>query len=135
MTPTTALPAAFRRVQLELAREPGRPLGDPSHGFVFIAPLDEDGALVPELWKSWRQACRVVRFHPDGEEHVGHLVRLPGGSWSFRYDVRGEDDGDPARRFGDARFVPGAYVSIEEDDGLHTFKVVSIQPVARVAAG
>ncbi len=30
-------------------------------------------------------------FAPDETDEKGHLVRKPGGSWAFRYDITGDD--------------------------------------------
>jgi hypothetical protein len=54
----TSLPSTFRRIRLELAREPGHPSGDTAHGYDFLAPLDRDGRIEAELWKNNREACR-----------------------------------------------------------------------------
>jgi hypothetical protein len=122
-----ALPHSFRRIRLELARERGHPDGSSRHGYTFVAPLDADGRIDAEEWKRHRDACRVVRFRPEEDDEIGHLVRKPGGSWAFHYDVQGEDDDEAGYRFSDERFVIGEYVSVREDDGMHTFTVTSVQ--------
>ena len=45
--PRTAadFPREFRRILLELAREPGHPAGDHGYGYVFVAPLDAEDVL------------------------------------------------------------------------------------------
>jgi hypothetical protein len=120
------LPRAFRRIRLELARETGHPAGSRKYGYVFVAPLDASGRLDPTLWKEHRDECRVVRFRPDDED-VGHLVHRPGGAWAFRYDVNGDEGDEAGFRFFDERFEPGEYVSIKEDNAVHTFRVSSVE--------
>lgn len=122
------LPRAFRRIRLELAREPGHPVGSRRHGYVFVAPLDETGRIDAKLWRQHRDECRVVRFRPDDED-IGHLVHKPGNAWGFHYDVDGDEPDESGYRFGDERFVVGEYVSIEEDRTMHTFKVSSVEHV------
>jgi hypothetical protein len=124
------LPRSFRRIHLELAREKGYPAGSRQIGYNIIAPLDSEGRIDAELWRRHRAACSVVRFRPDEDRDIGHLVHRPGGSWAFHYDIQGDEDDEVGYRFQDERFVPGEYVSISEDDGLHTFRVVSVEPLS-----
>jgi hypothetical protein len=128
MRGAAGLPVAFQRIRLELAREPGFPAGSRRHGYVFVAPFDPDGRIDAQLWKMHRADCRVVRFRPSDED-IGHLVHRPGGSWAFHYDIDGDEEDERGYRFGDERFVVGEYVSIEEAGKMHTFRVVSVQPV------
>lgn len=128
MTATHAklLPAQLRRVRLELAREPGHPLGSADDGYDLIAPLHADGSLDPAMWKVHKAECRVVRFRPEEDHKIGHLVRRPGGSWAFRY---GDVADEAGRHFDGERFSPGDYVSVRGDLGEHTFRVISVGPV------
>jgi hypothetical protein len=48
----TSLPAQFRQIRIELAREPGHPEGDAGVAYVIIAPLDADDRIDPTLWRS-----------------------------------------------------------------------------------
>jgi len=41
----TSLPAQFRQVRIELAREPGHPEGDASVAYFIIAPLNADDRI------------------------------------------------------------------------------------------
>lgn len=127
---TLDLPANFRSIRLELAREPRHPEGDPHIGYTVIAPLEKDGRLDIETARAHKEACRVVRFHAAREHEEGYLRRRPGGSWAFHYDFDdgGEDD-DPAYRLGEHRFVYGEYVTIQEDEGEHTYRVTSVEPL------
>ena len=125
----SALPHNFRRIRLELAREPGHPEGSNKHGYTFLAPLDAHSRIDAETYKHHRDACRVVRFRPGEINEIGHLVRKPGGSWAFHYDVQGEDDDEAGYRFSDEQFTLGEYVSVREDDVMHTYQVTSVEPV------
>jgi hypothetical protein len=125
------LPHAFKRIRLNLARSPEFPAGSTHHGYEFVAPLDSNGHIDVNLWRRHRNYCRVRRFWNGSEEQVGRLVHKPGGAeharWVFDYDPTGSDDDEAGFRFGTHAFVPGEYVSIQDDaDELHTFKVVSV---------
>lgn len=122
----TQLPHGFRQIRMELAREKGHPDGARNFGYSFVAPLNNDGRIDAAEWTKHRDSCRVVKFRPDEKDEVGHLVRRPGGSWAFRYDISGTDDDEAGYRFGDERFEVGEYVSVHEDDEMHTFRVVSV---------
>jgi len=123
---------ALKSVRLELARDHDYPQGSTRCGYEFTAPLDENGRLAPEVWRKHRVDCRVTRFWDGSKPEYGHLIRKPGGSWAFHYDVFGdEDDDETGYRFGDERFVPGEYVSIREhDDKMRTFKVIAVRETA-----
>lgn len=123
------LPHGFRKVRMELAREKGHPEGARGIGYSFVAPFTDAGHIDPEAWAKHRDHCRVVKFHTDAPDEVGHLVRRPGGSWAFRYDISGTDDDEAGYRFADERFEVGEYVSVREEDEIHTFRVVSVEQV------
>lgn len=133
MPQMSKLPRAFRKIRLELAREKGHPAGSSGYGYTLVAPLSADRGIDAELWKSHRDACRVVRFRPTGDDEVGHLVRRSGGSaggtWTFHYDIRGVASDDAGYHFQDEHFEVGEYVSIREDNTMHTYRVVSVEPV------
>ncbi|MFZ1815700.1 MAG: hypothetical protein WBO55_08400 [Rhizobiaceae bacterium] len=118
----------LRRIRLELARDHDYPAGNPSCGYDFVAPLDDDGHMIGDAWKANRSACVVTRFWEGQKPEIGHLIRKPGGKWAFHYDVFGdEDDDETGYRFSSERFVVGEYVSIlEHDDKMRTFRVVSV---------
>lgn len=122
---STDLPPAFRRIDLELAREPAHPAGDPLQRYVVLAPLDGDNRLDAKAWREYRQACRVVR-RMDGKTSVGHLVHGPGGQWTFHYDADGADRDELVFHLKDERLVPGEYISIVRGDGPHPFRVTTI---------
>ena len=116
------LPAQFRQIRIELAREAGHPEGDTGYAYVIIAPLDADDRIDPKLWREHREACRVARLRPNHEDEHGHLVHR-GGGWAFHYaDVPDE----VGFHFADERFVADEYVSINEGGKMHTYRVVSV---------
>lgn len=121
---------ALRKIRLNLARTKEHPQGSARHGYEFTAPLDETGHIDAAIWKKEREHCRVRRFWGNEEDELGHLIHRPGGSWAFHYDIEGQDDDEAGYRFGAHAFLPGEYVSIKDEDGdLHTFQVVTVQPV------
>lgn len=120
----------LKKIRLELARNPEFPEGNPSIGYEFVAPLSDSGKIDVEQWQANRSRCRVVHFNRDAEEEIGHLVRRPGGSWGFHYDIHGGPEVDDAGyRFGEHNFNVGEYVSLrEEDDELRTYRVARVTP-------
>jgi hypothetical protein len=121
----------LKKIRLELARDREFPNGSRQHGYEFVAPLDEQGHIDAEQWREHRDRCRVRRFWQGEDDEVGHVVRRPGGSWAFHYDIHGDsDDDESGYRFASHAFQPGEYVSIkEQDEELRTFRVVSVNPV------
>jgi hypothetical protein len=118
------------KIRLELARVPDFPEGAPDIGYEFAAPLTQDGHIDASQWHKQRDHCRVVRFRRGEDDDVGHLIRKPGGSWAFHYDVHsdGEDD-ESGYRFADHIFRVGEYVSIREDDELLPYQVKRVTDV------
>ena len=121
-----SLPPHFRKIRLELAREPGHPEGDHGVAYTILAPLDSESRIDAKLWKQHREACRIARLRPDLEEQWGHLLHRPGGAWAFHYDNAANLPDDTGYHFADERFVTGEYVSINEDGKMHTYRVVSV---------
>lgn len=119
------------KIRLELARDHDFPEGSGARGYEFTAPLDHEGHIDHDAWKKSRDRCRVLRFWEGKDDEVGHLIRKPGGSWAFHYDLLGDPDDDEAGyRFGQHLFRRGEYVSIKEhDDVMRTFRVVIVQPL------
>lgn len=129
----TTLPHTFKRIRLNLARNKEFPEGSSQHGYEFVAPLDAKGHIDVQLWRQHRDNCRVRRFWAGEEDETGFVVHKPGGPdharWVFDYDVTAETDDESGYRFGSHAFMPGEYVSIrDEDDEMHTFRVVSVEP-------
>lgn len=121
---------SLRKIRLHLARNKAHPDGSARHGYEFVAPLGPDAHIDAEVWRATRALCRVRRFWGNEEIDLGHLVRRPGGSWAFRYDIAGDEDDEAGFRFGEHPFVVGEYVSIRDDDGdVNTFQVASVGPL------
>jgi len=129
----TTLPHQLKRIRLNLARSKEFPQGSPRHGYEFVAPLDANDHIDPELWGKYREHCRVRRFWAGEEDEIGRLVHKPGGPehgrWIFDYeDIAGDED-ESGYRFGSHAFRMGDYVSIRDENGeLHTFQVASVEP-------
>jgi hypothetical protein len=117
------------RIRLELARDKDAPEGSSRRGYVFIAPLDDDGRLDPARWDEIRHRCVVTRFWDGETTELGYLVHHEDDEWVFDYDPEDEDDEEPGYRFGLHAFRPGEYVSIREHDGvMRTFRVADVAP-------
>lgn len=117
------------RIELELAREPGHPEGDPNHTYRLHLPLTDDGHVIQSGTRDMPDLCRVVRKRPGEDAVGGRILRGPGGRWLFDYSDASTLDDEVGFRLSEERFVPGEYVSIREDDGkMHVFRIVSVQP-------
>lgn len=125
----TSLPSTFRRIRLELARSADHPEGSNEIGYVIAAPLNAGDRIDAAGWKANRDACRVTRLRPGGDDIRGHLVHRPGGSWAFHYDVAGSAPDEAGFHFQDEAFRPGEYVSLREADAIHTYLVASVTPL------
>ncbi|MGA7325904.1 MAG: hypothetical protein WBX25_15815 [Rhodomicrobium sp.] len=117
------------KIRLELARNHEFPEGSTRHGYEFVTPLNQHRYLDAMLWKEHRERCRVRRFWGDEDDERGHLVRKPGGSWAFHYDIHGDNAGDESGyRLNSHKFVAGEYVSVREnDDVLRTFRIARVE--------
>jgi hypothetical protein len=116
----------LKTVRLELARTPDHPLGDPSHAYIFRAPIDSHGQLEKSRWEATRAYCTVKRIESGTEAEHGLLIAKKNGQWAFSYQPGDEDD-ESLFRFGTHRLVPGEYLSITEHDGVQrTFKVTAV---------
>ncbi|MCA0424618.1 MAG: hypothetical protein LCH61_15090 [Proteobacteria bacterium] len=118
----------LKRITIHLARTKAFPNGSFDHGYTFVAPLDSQGHIDADAWHDNREACTVTRFWGGEEEDLGHLVRRPGGSWAFHYDVAGDEDDEAGYRFGAHVFREREYVSLKDQDGdLQPFIVASVE--------
>lgn len=126
MVKVTDLTANFRHVRLLRARDKAHPTGEPSEGYDLLVPLDVNGALHLDDWKTHRAFCRVRRFARGGEERVGRLERTSEGQWYFDYED-GEDDDEIGFRLGEEQFTPGEYVSVWHDDVMRTYQVQQVE--------
>ena len=130
----------LKTIRLNLARDHDFPSGSDAHGYVLVAPLDDDGRIDAEQWRKHREQCRVRRFWAGEDEEVGHLVHTRGRKWAFHYDIHGDiDDDEAGYRFDTHKFKPGEYVSILEHDGhMRTFRVANVEtldtPTANAAS-
>jgi hypothetical protein len=122
----TSLPPQFRRIRIELAREPGHPEGSTDVAYVIVVPLDADDRIDAKLWREHRDACRVARLRPDQPDGHGHLVHRTGGGWAFHYEAGAHVSDEVGFHFTDERFVPGEYLSLNEGGKMHTYRVVSV---------
>jgi hypothetical protein len=118
--------AHLKKIRLELARTDGFPSGSSDHGYEFMAPLDRDGSLAADLWRTEKERCTVTRFWNGEPDRVGHL-RHVGHGWRFDYDAQSTADDEPFFKLDRHKLTPGSYVSITETDGVQRpFKVVSV---------
>jgi hypothetical protein len=121
--------STLSHIELELAREPGHPLGDRNHSYHLYLPLTEEGRIDGKAWHKNPAAFRVRRRRPNEEDARGRIVHGPGGRWTFDYLDETDGDNEIGFRFGEERFVTGEYVSIREDDGkTHVFQVIAVRP-------
>jgi hypothetical protein len=122
---------SLSKIRIEMARSHDFPEGSALHGYEFVAPLDKTGHIDAKSWQRHRSQCRVKRFWEGVPDEIGHLVRKPGGSWAFHYDIHGDvDDDETGYRFGDHAFTAGEYISIREhDEDMNTFRIVSVTPI------
>jgi hypothetical protein len=121
-----SLPAQFRQIRITLAREPGHPEGATDVAYVIVAPLDADDHIDAKLWHEHRDACRIARLRPGEDDRHGHLVHRQGGGWAFHYATAEKMPDEVGFHFANERFVAGEYVSINEADKMHTYRVESV---------
>ena len=120
----------LHKIRMELARTKEHPEGARDVGYEFTAPLAPDGRIDSVEFHHVKDKCRVLRFRPDHDDDIGHLVRKPGGSWAFHYDIHNDaEDDESGYRFGDHTFRLAEYVSVREDDELVPYRIVSVLPV------
>jgi hypothetical protein len=119
---------SLMRIRLEMARTPEFPQGSAEHGYEFHAPLTRDGHIDAQEWKTWKDACQVIRYWGDEPEQHG-LLRHVGRGWRFDYDASDEEDDEPFFKLDRHALLPGNYVSVTEHDGVQRpFRVVSVTP-------
>ncbi|MEQ9506227.1 MAG: hypothetical protein RLO80_08130 [Hyphomonas sp.] len=120
----------LRRITLQLARNPGRPAGDPGQGYFIVAPLNDLDQLDIDAWRQNPKASRVVRFHPDPAEKADGWLTHRGQNWFLHYDEEAEGGDESVFRLGAHKFREGEYVTITDDDGdAQTYKVTDVSPV------
>lgn len=120
----------LKHVRLELARSKAFPAGSPKHGYDLLVPLDATGHIDIEGWRSHRNECRVRRFWDGESDRIGLLKHKAGGSehatWTFDYDDSRLDDDEAGYRFSAHRFEPGEYLTLREQAGEHTFRIIAV---------
>lgn len=120
----------LQRITLQLARNPGSPVGDAEQGYTVIAPLDGAGHLDAETWRAHRSDCRVHKFHPDEAEEADGWLGHRGQNWFFHYEEEAQAEDETAFRFGAHEFREGEYVTIiHPGRDPQTYKVTDISPV------
>jgi hypothetical protein len=118
-------------VRLELARTPEFPEGSPDHAYEFAAPLSADGHIDATAWKEVQDRCEVTRFWGGETVQTGKLRHTRGG-WRFDYDATDDRDDEPFFKLDRHALIPGAYVSITEQDGVQRpFRVASVVPARK----
>lgn len=121
--------AEFHHIRLEMAREPGRPAGDPGEGYDLVAPLDAEGRLDAAAWSTDPERCYARRFSDDETAARGRLRHEAGNRWIVDLEP-GDGEDAVGFRFGEERFVPGEYVSLTLPDGeQHTYVVAARRPL------
>jgi hypothetical protein len=119
----------LKRVVLELARTDGFPDGSHERGYVFVAPLTDDGFIDADAWKRERGVCEVRRFWADEPIKKG-LLRHVGQGWIFDYVPGETSDDEPIFKANKHKFEEGNYVTVREQDGHEMpFRVVSVNSV------
>ncbi len=120
----------LKRIIMRLARNPGYPDGDMHQGYTIVAPLDKDGHLQIDEWRDNKQACTVLRFHPDPDEKADGWLTHRGSHWYFRYDEEEEGPDEPAHRLADHVFQQGEYMTVRHhgDEAL-TYVISDVSPV------
>lgn len=117
---------SLKVIKLELARNPGTPLGGSEHAYVFRAPIDAQGYVDRHEWDSAKLLCTVRRIEKGEVVEAGLLTLNKRWQWVFSY-APGDEDDETIFRLGSHRFLPGEYVAITEHDGVQrTFKVTSV---------
>lgn len=111
-------------VRLELAREPGHPLGDAATGYDLVVPLDANGRIDPHAYRQNRNQCIVRKFDRDGNSTTGLLRHGPGGRWEFDYDDNAPFADEWGIHLSDESFVLGEYISVRGPaKHTHTYRV------------
>ena len=88
----------------------------------------QSGKIDVNEFHTLKTKCRVRRFRKDEDDDIGHLIRKPGGSWAFHYDIRSDaEDDESGYRFGDHVFKLGEYCSVREEDALIPYQVKHIE--------
>jgi hypothetical protein len=120
-----ALPARFRLIHLDLAREAGHPEGSSRDGYVLVLPLDENGRIDERLVQTHSDACCVGRILEGEPGPRGTVRHGAGGRWTFDFG----DEVELPFKLSEQCFRPGEYLSLRREDQEHTYRVVALQPI------
>lgn len=116
----------LKTIRLELARNTEFPEGSARHGYEFVAPLNADGHLDADEWRSHKSACTVRRFWAGEDDEHGRLVHL-GQGWRFHYEDDDPDDDEPLFKLDRHILVENEYVTVTEHDGVaRPFRIVRV---------
>lgn len=117
----------LKKITLELARTQNYPQGSSECGYEILAPLDAQGHLDTEIWKTRKENCTVRRFWKNEDDQRGHLVHHRGNHWAIEYENDNVNE-EPIFRFNKHVFAEGEYITItEHDETQMPFKIVSIK--------
>ena len=121
----TSLPKNFRKVIVVLAREPGHPDGAADDRYTLVVPLAADGHVSSDDVRTHAEVCRVISER-EGDRLIGHLNQDEGGVWRTVFDIEGDAPDETWFRLADERLETGEYISLDRDNGQHTFKIIAV---------
>ncbi|MFD1106370.1 hypothetical protein [Sphingobium olei] len=102
-------------IRLELARTEDFPNGSAARSYVLRLPLQPDGLINEQEYRSHPELATARRFWPNEPDRRGYLVRTSEG-WVLSY-APGEEDDERIFRL-DARVIrSGSYLTLTEPDG------------------
>ncbi|MBB3971379.1 hypothetical protein [Hansschlegelia beijingensis] len=121
----------MKRVLLHLVHGGGQLHPSRRHGYDIVAPLDEDGRLNTDLWRSHWAYCRVIRFWGDSPSMAGMLRYRPAAleeeGWFLDFDPNSKDDDQFGYRLDIRKFMPGGYLSLHDrHDDVCKFQIVNV---------
>lgn len=119
------------QIVLHLARNPdaGVAEGDPTHGYVLVAPLTRQGLLDDNAWRDHKLDC-TVRAFAAGVVRDGKLARR-GRNWFFDYERSETNDDEPVFKLEQHAFVIGEYVTVtDQSDMPLVYRVDSVRTLA-----
>lgn len=120
---------SLHHVRLTLARNENFPNGSLDHGYDLVVPLDKEGMLDAEGWKTHAKSCNVRRFW-NGEEDRNGLLRHIGRGWLIDYDASTREGDEPFFKLDRHPLRAGEYVTVTEEDGEQlTFRVATVEPL------
>ena len=117
------------RIVLHLARNPdaGVVEGDPTHGYVLVAPLTRDGLLDEQAWRDHKAGCTVRAFGSGEVLRDGKLSRR-GHNWFFDYERNETNDDEPVFKLERHKFEIGEYVTVtDQSDAPLVYRIDSIK--------